>query len=86
VKSRAGSSHGSPRSRGGHRNSLVGIEEDAGASISPKMATAEATLDGRSGQATAAAIQIANELERERGERVRAGLGQLTNPDPSRLA
>jgi hypothetical protein len=34
----------------------------------------------------AAAIQIANKLEREMGERVRAGLGRLTDPDPSRLA
>jgi hypothetical protein len=65
---------------------LVGIEEDAGASISPKVATAEATGDGRSGQATAAVIQIASELERERGERVRAGLGRLIDPDLSRLA
>jgi hypothetical protein len=38
------------------------------------------------GQVAAAAIQIASELERERGERVRAGLGRLTDPDPSRLA
>jgi hypothetical protein len=38
------------------------------------------------GQAAAAAIQIASELERERGERVRARLGRLTDPDPSRLA
>jgi formylmethanofuran:tetrahydromethanopterin formyltransferase len=65
---------------------LVEIEEDAGASVSPKVAMAEATEDGRSGQATAVAIQIASELERERGERVRAGLGRLTDPDPSRLA
>jgi hypothetical protein len=64
---------------------LVEIEEGAVASISPKVATAEATGDGRSGQATAAAIQIASELERERGERVRAGLGRLTDPDPSRV-
>jgi hypothetical protein len=64
----------------------VELVEGAVASISPKVVTTEATGDGRSGQATAAAIQIASELERERGERVRAGLGRLTDPDPSRLA
>jgi hypothetical protein len=30
----------------------------------------------------AAAIQIASELERERGERVRAGLGRFDRPRP----
>jgi hypothetical protein len=34
----------------------------------------------------AAAIQIANELEREREDRVRAGLGRLTDLDPNRSA
>jgi hypothetical protein len=53
---------------------LVEIEEDAGASVSPKVATVEATGVGRSGQATAAAIQIARGIDgRERRERV--GLG-----------
>jgi hypothetical protein len=52
---------------------LVEIEEDAGASVSPKVATAEATETGRNCQA-AAAIQIAKGIvERERGERM--GLG-----------
>jgi hypothetical protein len=65
---------------------VVGLVEGAVASISPKVAAAEANGDGRGSQATAAAIQIASELERERGERVRAGLGRLTDPDLSRLA
>jgi hypothetical protein len=64
---------------------LVELVEGAVVSIPPKVATAEATGDGRSGQTMAAAIQIASELERERGERVRAGLGRLTDPDPSRV-
>jgi hypothetical protein len=63
---------------------LVGLVEGAVASILPKVATAEATGDDRSGQA-AAAIQIASGIERERGKRVRAGLGRLTDPDPSRV-
>jgi hypothetical protein len=45
----------------------VELVEGAVASISPKVATAEATGVGRSGQATAAAIQIARGIEvRER--------------------
>jgi hypothetical protein len=64
----------------------VELVEGAVASDLPKVATAMATGDGRSGQATAAVIQIASKLERERGERVRVGLGRLTDPDPSRLA
>jgi hypothetical protein len=64
----------------------VELVEGAVESDLPKVATAMATGDGRSGQATAAAIQIVSELERERGERVRVGLGRLTDPDPSRLA
>jgi hypothetical protein len=55
-------------------------------SVLPKAATAEVAGVGQNGQATAAAIQIASELERERGKRVRPGLGRLTDPDPSRLA
>jgi hypothetical protein len=52
---------------------LVEIEEDAGASISPKVAVAELAGVGRNGQA-AAAIQIARGFDgRERGERVRLG-------------
>jgi hypothetical protein len=47
---------------------LVESVEDAGASVSPKVATAELTGVGRNGQATAAAIQIARGIdERERG-------------------
>jgi hypothetical protein len=64
---------------------LVELVEGAVGSDSPKVATVMATGDGRSGQATAAVIQIASELERESGERVRAGLGRLIDPDPSRL-
>jgi hypothetical protein len=49
------------------------------------VATAEATGVGRSGQATAAAIQIARGIEeRERGASG-ARLGRLTDPDPSRV-
>jgi hypothetical protein len=65
---------------------LVELVEGAVASDLPKVATAMATGDGRSGQATSAEIQIASKHERERGERVRVGLGRLTDPDPSRLA
>jgi hypothetical protein len=64
----------------------VEIEEDAGVSVSPKVATAMVARVGRNGQAMAAAIQIASELERKREEQVRAGLGRLTDSDPSRLA
>jgi hypothetical protein len=47
---------------------LVGVAE---ASVSPKVATVEATGVGRRGQAMAAVIQIARGIEeRERGERV----------------
>jgi hypothetical protein len=53
-----------------------------GASDSPKVTAAMVTGDGRSGQATAVAIQIASELESERGERVRAGLGWFDRPRP----
>jgi hypothetical protein len=45
------------------------VEKEVGAegSNSPMVATTLATGDGRSGQATPAAIQIASELERVRG-------------------
>jgi hypothetical protein len=47
---------------------LVEFEEDAGVSVSPKVATAMVAGVGRNGQATAAAIQIARGVdERERG-------------------
>jgi hypothetical protein len=45
---------------------LVEVEEDAGASILPKVATVMVAGVGRNGRATAEAIQIASELERER--------------------
>jgi hypothetical protein len=41
---------------------LVELLEGAVASISPKVATEEATGDGRGGQVLAAVIQIASEL------------------------
>jgi hypothetical protein len=44
----------------------VEVEEGAGGSISPMVATALATGDGRSGQAAAAAIQIARGTTREK--------------------
>jgi hypothetical protein len=56
VKSRAGSSHGSPRRGGGRRNYLVEVEEATAASISPKVAAAKVTGAGRNRQAKAAAI------------------------------
>jgi hypothetical protein len=75
----------SPQEGSGRRNHLVELVEGAMASDSPEVATVMATGDGRSGQVTAAVIQIASELERESGERVRARLGRLIDPDPSRL-
>jgi hypothetical protein len=45
----------------------VEVEEGAEASVSPKVATAEVTGGGRGRQAMAVAIQIASEIERERG-------------------
>jgi hypothetical protein len=53
---------------------LVEIEEGAGASISPKVATAEVTGAGWNRQAAAAAIQIARGIDE--GEEVSEwGLG-----------
>jgi hypothetical protein len=53
---------------------LVEIEEVTEASVSPKVATTEATGVGRGRQTTAMAIQIAREIEgRER--RMSGGLG-----------
>jgi hypothetical protein len=63
----------------------VEVEEGTGASVSPKVATTEVTGVGRGWQATAVAIQIASEIEGERGERMGAGLGLLTDPDPRRV-
>jgi hypothetical protein len=85
VKSQAGSGHGSSRRGGGRRISLVEVEEGAGASISPKAASAMVVGGGRNGRATAEAIQIASELEREREGRVGLGWVGLTDPDPSQL-
>jgi hypothetical protein len=48
---------------------LVEIEEDVGASVSPKVATAEATGAGQNRQATAAAIQIARGIDGRERER-----------------
>jgi hypothetical protein len=61
------------------------MEEGAGASISPKVASAMVTGDGQNGRATAEVIQIASELEGERGRRVGLGWVGLTDPDPSQL-
>jgi hypothetical protein len=65
---------------------LVGIEEDAGASVSPKVAVAELAGVGRNGQAMAAAIQIARGVDgRKGGERVGLGWVGLTDLDPSQV-
>jgi hypothetical protein len=47
---------------------LVEIKEDAGASVSPKVAAAMVAGVGRNGLATAAAIQIARGSSRDREE------------------
>jgi hypothetical protein len=52
----------------------VEVEEGTGASISPKVATAEVAGVGRNGQATTAANQIARARSRGREESVQ-GLG-----------
>jgi hypothetical protein len=63
------------------------MEEDAGVSISPKVAMAMVAGVGRNGRATAKAIQIARGTTRVR-EESEWGLGWvgLTDPDPDRLA
>jgi hypothetical protein len=65
------------------------VEEEEGAegSVSPMVATAMVARVGRSGQATATAIQIARGTMRVR-EESEWGLGWvgLTDPDPDRLA
>jgi hypothetical protein len=84
-RSRGGRPPRSPRGGSGRRFHSVELVGGAEASISPKVAMAEATGVGRRGQATAAAIQIAKGIvERER-RASRAGLGRLTDPDPSRV-
>jgi hypothetical protein len=62
-KSRGGGPPRSPQGGSGRRFHSVELVEGAVASISPKVATAEVTGVGRSGQATAAAIQIARGSE-----------------------
>jgi hypothetical protein len=59
--------------------------EGAKENISPKVAAAGVTGVGRRGQAVAAVIRIAREIEgRERSARG-AGLGRVNDPDPSRV-
>jgi hypothetical protein len=64
---------------------LVEVEEGTEAGVSPKVATAVVTGVGRGRQAMAVAIQIASGIKGERGERVGAGLGRLTDPEPNRV-
>jgi hypothetical protein len=66
----------------------VELVEGAVASDSLKVATAMATEDGRSGQATAAAIQIARGTTSEREGANGAGLGRFDRPrpEPGRLS
>jgi hypothetical protein len=68
---------------------LEEIEEGTGASVSPKVVTVMVAGVGRSGQAMAAAIQIARGLdEREREGMNGAGLGRFdrSRPEPVGLA
>jgi hypothetical protein len=60
----------------------VELVEGAVASDSPKVATAMATGDGRSGQAMAAANQIARGTTREREGANGAGMGRFDRPRP----
>jgi hypothetical protein len=75
----------SPREGSGQRFHSVELVEGAEASVLPKVATAEATEVGWRGQATAAAIQIARGIEGRERRANGAGLGRLTDPDPSRV-
>jgi hypothetical protein len=72
----------SPQVGSGRRNHLVELVAGAVASDSPKVATAIATGDGRSGRAMAAANQIARGTTRERGRANGAGLGRFDRPRP----
>jgi hypothetical protein len=63
----------------------VELVEGAVASVSPKVATAEATGVGRSGQVAAMAIQITRGIKGREMRANGAGLGRLTDPDPSRV-
>jgi hypothetical protein len=60
----------------------VELVEEAAASDSPKVATAMAAGDGRSGKAVAAAMQIARGTTSEREEATGAGLGRFDRPRP----
>jgi hypothetical protein len=64
----------------------VELVEGERESISPKVAAAEVTGVGRGSQATAAAIQVAREIEGREERMSGAGLGRLTDPDPSRVS
>jgi hypothetical protein len=63
-----------------------GVGRGSGGDHSVKASVTKVSGVGWSGQATVAVIQIASRIEGERGERVGAGLGRLTDPDLSRLA
>jgi hypothetical protein len=76
----------SPRRGGGRQFHLVELVGGAGASDSPKVATAMVAGVGRNGQAMAAAIQITRGVDgRQGGERVGLGWVGLTNPDPNQV-
>jgi hypothetical protein len=57
----------------------VELVEGEKESISPKVAAAEVTGVGQGSQATAAAIQVAREIEGREGRMSGAGLGWLTD-------
>jgi hypothetical protein len=86
AKTRAGSSHRSPRRGGSRRIYLVEMEEGAEESSSPKVAAAELAGVGRNRQATAGRLGFRQSRAREReGKRVRessVGWVGLTDPDP----
>jgi hypothetical protein len=64
----------------------VELVEGAEVSVPPKEAMAEATRVGQRGQAMAAAIQIARGIKGRERRASGAGLGRLTDPDPSRVS
>jgi hypothetical protein len=68
-KTRAGSSSGSPHRGGVFQIRLVGEEEDAEASIWPKVAAAEDVEGGRNRRATARRFGFTGERARERERR-----------------
>jgi hypothetical protein len=86
-RSQAGRPPRSPRGGSRRRFYLVELVEGAEASVSPKVATAEATGAGRRGQVAVVAIR-SHRREREsrgRGERLRRVWVGLTDPGPGRL-